>query len=86
MLMAYYPPADVQIVVPPDALDAYVWGDKLLAFKRCATCGCTTHWEGLDPATQHERMGVNARIFDSEVIAGVRIRHFDGAETWTFLD
>jgi hypothetical protein len=31
-------------------------------------------------------MGVNARNFDPEVIAGVRVRRFDGADTWTYLD
>lgn len=57
----------------------------MLAFKRCATCGCPTHWEGLGP-TAHERMGVNARIFEPELLEGRRIRRFDGAKTWTFLD
>ncbi len=86
MLMAYYVPADVEIEAAEGAMDAYVWGDKLLAFMRCATCGCPTHWEGLDPATKHERMGLNARLFDPEVIEGIRIRRFDGADTWAFLD
>ena len=32
------------------------------------------------------RMGVNARLFDNVDIAGLRIRYFDGADTWKFLD
>jgi hypothetical protein len=31
-------------------------------------------------------MGVNFRMFDSELIESVRIRRLDGAETWKFLD
>ena len=85
MLMAYYAPADVEVVAAPGSQASYTWGDKMLAFKRCETCGCTTHWEGLDPE-QQERMGVNARMFAPEIIEAARIRRFDGAETWAFLD
>jgi len=28
--------------------DAYSWGDKTLAFRRCANCGCITHWEPIE--------------------------------------
>ena len=31
-------------------------------------------------------MGVNARNFDPRALASVRIRRFDGASTWKFLD
>jgi hypothetical protein len=32
------------------------------------------------------RMGINFRNFDPSVIATTRIRRFDGADTWKFLD
>lgn len=65
---------------------SYAWGDKSLAFHSCKTCGCTTHWENLDPAGPDARMAVNLRLAAPEVIASVPVRHFDGADTWAFLD
>jgi hypothetical protein len=44
-----------------------------------------THWESLDPL-QRDRMGVNARMFDDIDIGGIRIRRFDGAKSWSYLD
>jgi hypothetical protein len=58
---------------------------KSLRFVRCSTCGCITHWEGIQPA-EGGRMGVNARNFDPNMLGKVRIRFFDGASTWKFLD
>lgn len=63
----------------------YIWGDKTLAFHSCRTCGCTTHWENLDPSPT-ARMAVNCALAEPAEIAGLRIRRFDGAETWTWLD
>jgi hypothetical protein len=83
--MAYYEPPQVEIHAAPGAMVKYIWGDRTLALHHCATCGCTTHWASIDP-NQQDRMGINARMFDPGAIAGVRIRRFDGAETWTFLD
>jgi len=51
----------------------------------CKVCGCATHWEPLDPATD-TRMGVNARHFEPPAVDGVRVRKFDGAETWAYVD
>jgi hypothetical protein len=31
-------------------------------------------------------MAVNCRMAAPADIAGMRIRHFDGADTWTYLD
>ncbi len=84
-LMAYYHPSNVTIRAEEGATVPYIWGDKMLAFHHCGTCGCTTHWLGLDPKSQ-ERMGINVRMFDPAEIEGLRIRRFDGAETWKFLD
>ncbi len=74
----------IRILCGPDATIAYVWGDKTLATHSCRVCGCTTHWTSLDPASS--RMAVNCRMAEPEAIEGVRIRVFDGADTWTFLD
>ena len=51
----------------------------------CRTCGCVTHWEPLQP-TPGAKHGVNLGNFDPELIASVRVRRFDGANTWKFFD
>ena len=68
-----------------ESTSAYVWGDKSLAFHSCTTCGCTTHWESLQPG-ESTRMAVNCRMAEPDQIAGLRVRHFDGADSWCFLD
>ena len=67
----------------PAATEAYVWGDRQLGFHRCKTCGCVTHWASLDP--ESERMGVNARLMDPEVLRPLRIRKLDGAVTGKYF-
>lgn len=83
-LWAYYRPAEVTISAAVGATVPYVQGERTLAMHHCATCGCVTHWEGLTPGS--DRMAVNARLMDPAEIAEVKVRHFDGASTWTFLD
>ena len=82
-LWAYYSPAQVTIA-GLDAIVAYVRHDGpdtgYLAFHHCRTCGCTTHWSPID--TSHDRMGVNGRMMDPDVLKGVPVRHLDGADTW----
>ena len=84
-LWAYYDVGSVKVVGHPEKTNEYVQGDRTLRTVRCATCGCTTHWEPLDP-TVHKRMGVNIRNFDPVAIGDVRIRLLDGADTWETLD
>ena len=80
---AYYAPAEVRMD-RPGATEPYVWGDRMLAFHRCRRCGCATHWQSLDAS--RPRMAVNARMMDALDWSRVRIRHFDGAGSWTYLD
>jgi hypothetical protein len=80
---AYYPQS--QVGLPRSgATQPYVWGDRMLAFHRCKTCGVTTHWQSLNGA--RDRMGVNARLFDGLDWSTVRVRQFDGAASWTYQD
>lgn len=65
---------------------SYAHGEKSIAFHSCAHCGCTTHWENLRPEGDQARMAVNLRLADPDVVASVPVRHFDGADTWEFLD
>lgn len=66
--------------------DTYVQGDRTLAYHRCATCGCTTHWIALEDSGAATRIAVNMRMADPDDYATIRIRRFDGADTWEFLD
>jgi hypothetical protein len=42
------------------------------------------YWQAIDKS--RTRMGVNFRNFDPAVMASIRVRRFDGAKTWKFLD
>lgn len=75
---------DVVIHAEPRALNAYAQGDKTLSLHACRTCGCTTHYTPTDPGVT--RMKVNLSLADPAALAGIPIRHFDGADTWTYLD
>jgi len=80
---AYYAPEEVQVVCAPGATGTYRWNDRCIEFHHCRTCGCTTHYDGCAP---EPRRAVNARLMDPRDIEGVRIRYFDGADTWKYLD
>lgn len=81
----YYEYGSVRIEGHPQATAEYIQGDKTLRTIHCRTCGCVTHWEPLLP-TPGARHGVNLGNFDPALIAAVRVRRFDGAETWRFID
>jgi hypothetical protein len=84
VLWAYYSPRQVSRVQPGGAVDVYAWGRRSIEFHRCATCGCVTHWVATDKA--RDRMGVNARLMEPQVLAHARVRHLDGADTWKYTD
>lgn len=84
-LVAYYNPKNVRILAEAGATDEYSWGDKSIAFVRCSTCGCFSHWRSLDP-NMTDRMGVNVRLFTNVDFTKIKVRRFDGADTWKYLD
>ena len=85
-LWAYGTLNTVSVMAAPDATIAYVRGDRTLAYHSCRTCGCTTHWLALAPEDGEWRIAVNMRMADPADYAGIRVRHFDGADSWTYLD
>lgn len=85
-LWAYGTLANVTVIAAPDATNTYVQGDKTLATHSCRTCGCTTHWLALAPQDGDWRIAVNMRMAEPADYAGIRVRHFDGADSWTYLD
>jgi len=82
---AYYPFGTVSIKGHPENTTDYVSGDKTLRTIRCKICGCSTHWEPID-GELGARHGVNLNNFDPRLLESVKVRHFDGADTWTFID
>ena len=75
----------VKLTYDPAQVIRYVWGDKTLANISCKTCGGTTHWESISAAAG-DRMGLNFNMVDPTLTAQLRVRRFDGADTWEFLD
>ena len=84
-LWAHFGSDKVSLTFESDAVMRYIWGDKTLANVFCKTCACNTHWENLD-TTPGARMGLNFSMCEPKAIEGLRIRRFDGADTWEFLD
>jgi hypothetical protein len=82
---AYYEFGTVLIDGHPEHTVEYVQGDRTLRTMRCKTCGIVTHWEPLPPKPG-ARQGVNLNNFEPKLLESVHIRHFDGADTWAFLD
>jgi hypothetical protein len=84
-LWAYYKVGAVVVSGHPQNTEGYIWGDRTLTTVRCRLCGCVTHWEPLE-SKPDGHMAVNIRNFDPTEFENLRIRRFDGAETWTYLD
>lgn len=76
---------NITLSYDPEDVTEYVWGNQSLAFVTCRLCGCTTHWESLDPENSNW-MAVNMRMAPVEVMEGIQIRNFDGAESWRYFD
>ncbi|HUR87464.1 MAG TPA: GFA family protein [Ramlibacter sp.] len=79
-------PRDVQVHAKPGSLEGYEWGEKSIRFMRCANCGCVTHYDLLQSQGDDDTMCVNVRMFPPEAIGNIRIRRFDGADTWKYLE
>lgn len=84
-LWAYYAAGDVAVQFGAEPTATYVRGDGMIAFHHCPRCGCTTHYASTDKS-EHERVGLNCRMVAPEKIESIRVRRFDGADTWKFLD
>lgn len=84
-LWAYAKVSEIALRAAKGATIAYVHGDKTLAMYSCKTCGCTTHWIALG-GDASSKMAVNFRMCDPDEVAKIRVRKFDGADTWEFMD
>lgn len=63
----------------------YSWGDKSLEFYFCHKCGCLTHYESIEKQDD-SRIAVNARMISPMDVAKLKLRTFDGADTWKYLE
>ena len=84
-LFAYLTRKTARVVDGQEAETPYIWGDRVIEFYFCNRCGCLTRYESIEKL-EESRIAVNARMIDPTAIAGLRIRTFDGAETWKYLD
>lgn len=84
---AYFNPADVRLTVRDVPSNTYRWGDEMIDFHHCPQCGCLTHYTGtgIDNKPQ-TRIALNSRMCALAQTLSIRIRHFDGADTWQYLD
>ncbi|WDE12985.1 GFA family protein [Thalassomonas haliotis] len=84
-LWAHFEPKQVSVSCHKDNLGAYCWGDKTIEFHHCKSCGCVTHYTPTKNANK-ERMAVNFRLAPTDILNSVKVRYFDGADTWQFID
>lgn len=75
-LWAYYSPSQVQLIALANATSIYTWNGREIEFHTCKTCGCTTHWAPTDKSV--DRMAVNARLMEPNVLAAARVRKIAG--------
>ena len=76
----YYRAGEVAVA---GALDGYVRSDMedpCMTMWRCRRCGILTHWTLLeawpyDGVPRPDRMGVNARLLDAELLAGLPVQN-----------
>ena len=84
-LWALYSCRSIEVAAEPSSVTEYVWGPATIRTIHCRICGSTTHWLPLTMQADGNG-GVNARLFDSSLVRNLKIRRFDGAETWTYID
>jgi hypothetical protein len=84
-LWAFYPLAQARIEGQEEHAEGYVWGERTISTFHCRHCGTVTHWLPLAPKPD-AKFALNARTLEPAAIAGLRVRHFDGAHTWAYVD
>lgn len=88
VVWAYFKTAEVTIKIKREQPRAYFWGDEMINFMHCSNCGCVTHYTGRGQGDVDgmDRVAINTRMSPIEQVADIRVRHFDGADTWAYLD
>jgi hypothetical protein len=84
-LWGYLTDSEVSVAVGEFGLKSYEHGDRCISFKHCANCGCVTHYTST-PRSGSDRVAVNYNMFSSDLIESIRVRCFDGAESWEYIE
>ena len=82
---AYFTRDQVSLVVGEAGISCYSWGDRTIEFYHCDRCGCLTHYESMEKQ-ENSRFAVNARMLPPEPTSTLPLRHFDGADSWSYVD
>lgn len=80
--MAYYPPEEVELDLTRASLAAYQWGDRMMTFHHCQTCGCSVFsdapaWTTDEGEDRPARLILNARLFDDFHLEAVPVRNLN---------
>ncbi len=84
-LWGYYTEKQVVVTAGKCGLKSYAWGDEHIDFHHCKNCGCITHYTSRD-ISKSDRVGVNFRMFEPELLKDIPVRLFDGAQSWQYID
>lgn len=84
-LWAYFAAGDVELRSGDHPLQSYAWGEKSINYHRCGNCGCCTHYTSTD-SDGRPFFGLNCRMAAAAEIEGIRMRNFDGLDSWKYLD
>ena len=63
----------------------YSWGKQSITYHSCKRCGCTTHYTSTREDGSY-RIAINTRMAARSATENIRVRHFDGADSWKYLD
>jgi hypothetical protein len=84
-LWAYFDSADVELRIAGHPSGSYAWGEKSITYHHCGNCGCTTHYTSTD-SDGSQLIALNCRMAPISEIDGIAIRHFDGRDSWRYLE
>ena len=84
-LWAYFAPEKLTI---SGSTDTYTWGDRMIEFHRCKTCGVLTHWAHTDNGPSrgaregNGNIGVNMQNMELSQLTGIPERdgHADASD------
>ena len=87
VLWAYgYDGDEIHVEDPDGVLNAYTRGSRSLSFNFCRRCGNLVSWRGLKPDKSGQtRIAVNLRLADPADVAEIRLRRFDGFDSFEDL-
>lgn len=77
--------SEVEVTVGAHGLATYCHGDRMINFHHCPNCGCITHYSSTSPGPD-ARLAINYRLFEASDWKGVKVRLFDGANSWEYID